>query len=348
MLSVLFGLGCSSAPATTASAGWVNRTQGRHAGQQLWTAVASNASGDSLVAVNTFVIPPAAFAGDIWTSKNAGRTWAPAGPRANLEWSSVASDSTGTQLVAAFGGLEGKGNIWTSTDGGASWTDRTSYGPASYQSWTSVASDSTGTHLVAVAAYGDIWTSSDSGSTWNNRTPFGSAHGQNWVSVASDSTGDRLVAVAGGGHAMAGPDSTGDIWTSQDYGATWIDQTSSGPAHDHYWTSAASDSSGTHFVAVGSGIWTSANAGTTWTQQTAPTGSANWVSVASDSTGTRLVAAVGWIDAGDIWASTDSGVTWSDLTAGTAAASQPWSAVGSDASGAHIVGVVRGGDLWTL
>src|SRR6185437_15964206 len=62
--------------------------------------------------------------GAIWISTDAGATWTDrtAGIAAmGLQgWSSVASDSAGTNLVAA--GSEG---IWTSVDGGSTWTDHT-------------------------------------------------------------------------------------------------------------------------------------------------------------------------------------------------------------------------------
>src|SRR4051794_23922579 len=53
----------------------------------------------------------------------------------------VASDSTGTKLVAV-----GR-DIWTSTNGGVGWIDRTPSGPAHDQVWTSIASDVTGMNL---------------------------------------------------------------------------------------------------------------------------------------------------------------------------------------------------------
>jgi hypothetical protein len=329
---------------TTDSGAWFNLTQGTDASGQLWTAVASDSSGDHLVATSTLVIPPGNLISGFWTSTNAGRTWASTTGPAGL--GSIASNATGTVLVAAEGISTSGGEIWTSTNSGATWSDRPT--TSLRDSWGCVASDSTGTQLFAGAVFGDIWTSSNSGSTWTDQTPSGPAHGQNWVSMASDSTGTNLVAVAGGGSIVAGPGSTGDIWTSSDSGATWMDQTPSGPAHDIYWASVASDSTGTNLIAVGAGIWTSVNAGRTWTQQPAPSITGTWVSVASDSTGTHLVAASGQVGGtGDLWTSSNSGVTWSNQTAGTSAGGQAWSAVASDSTGAHLVAVVRDGDIWT-
>jgi len=94
-------------------------------------------------------------------------------------WGCVASNTTGTNLVAgaAFG------DVWTSSDSGATWTDRTPSGPAHDLSWASVASDST------------------------EKTA--------WVSVASDSTGLHHLA-ATRLYGQTGDYHTGDIWTSDD------------------------------------------------------------------------------------------------------------------------------------
>jgi hypothetical protein len=49
----------------------------------------------------------------------------------------------------------------------------------------------------------------------------------------------------------------GDIWTSHDGGATWTDLTKGNAVLSQPWIAVASNSSGTHVVAIGSGIvWT--------------------------------------------------------------------------------------------
>ena len=112
-------------------------------------------------------------------------------------WSSVASDATGTKLVATVN----TGDIWTSTNRGVTWSDA---GPAaSWQVWFSVASDSTGTNLVAVdglvnGSNGDIWTSTNGGLTWTDRTSGNPAASGPWTAVASNAAGDRLVAIGRG------------------------------------------------------------------------------------------------------------------------------------------------------
>jgi hypothetical protein len=353
--------------ATAASGVWTNRTRGTFASGQWWTAVASDASGQRLVAASTTAIPaPGALVGGFWTSTDGGMTWT---SRGGPDLGAVASNSTGTVIIGARG-CWGDSELSELTNSGATWT---SMMPASLGGAMSVASDATGTHLVAGGAgeangttNGDIWTSSNSGASWTDQTPSSvPAHDQSWISMASNSTGTQLVAVSGGGCIGGTPG--GDIWTSTDSGVTWIDRTRTliGPVHGGVFTAVASDTSGMNLVAVGSDIWTSADAGLTWIRQMAPpslSSSDAWVSVASDATGKRLIAATFGGQpglTGNIFTSADGGVNWTNETAGTAAAGQNWSGVASDASGVHLVAVTVGavgpfygvsgqlGDIWT-
>lgn len=274
----------------------------------------------------------------------------PRTPAASLTWRGVASSSTGSHLVAVATAdvPEANPGIWTSTDSGATWTNRTAETPASGELWAAVASDSTGTYLVAVAeadaqwSSQDVWTSADAGATWTKRTRMTST--SNFVEaplVASDSTGTHLVVA------------DGDIWTSADSGATWSDQAVEGSTKAESWVGLASDSTGAHLVGgtAYSDIWTSSDFGATWTNRTAgtPASGQQWAAVASDSTGANLVA----VSLGNIWTSADAGATWVNRTAGTSASGHNWTALASDATGAHLVAASShddpssgGNDIW--
>ena len=77
-----------------------------------------------------------------------GRTWT---PRESVRgWTSVASSSDGTKLVAFVNG----GQIYTSIDSGVNWTPRDSN-----RNWISAASSSDGGKLVAGVEFGQIYTS---------------------------------------------------------------------------------------------------------------------------------------------------------------------------------------------
>jgi hypothetical protein len=231
--------------------------------------VASDATGTHFVAGSEN--------GVFFTSSNSGASWTkriPPDPPQN--WISVASNSTGAMLVALSGGaatgcqlatcFQAGGDIWTSTDSGVTWADRTPSGPAHVNNRTSVASDSSGMNLVAVGS--GIWTSADAGLTWTAQTaPSGLSSSDVWVSVASDATGKHLVAAtygdpgsggtAGGGGGFV-PARAGNIFTSTDAGVTWTNETAGTAAAGQNWMGVASDSSGSHIVAI-------ANLGDIWT-----------------------------------------------------------------------------------
>lgn len=344
---------------------WTNRTAGTAAAWLPWAAVASDSTGTHLVAV-TYEDDSCqgdSCQGDIWTSADMGATWTnrtKGTPASVHRWRSVASDSTGNNLVAVtyvppggWNGPPGGGDVWTSADAGATWNKRISVtSAAGYVAGPTVASDSTGTHLFVV--YGDIWASTDAGATWTDQTVGTSFAGQ--VDIASDSTGTHLIAVP----------YQGDIWTSMDSGATWINQTVGTAAPGCDWRGVASDATGTHLVAVctgssGGDIWVSTDSGTTWTNRTQGTAASGgeWAAVASDTTGAHLVATSSPDNEkpGNIWTSADSGMTWANETTGTTASDQVWVAVASDATGSHLVAISWGpggssgpcceGNIWT-
>jgi hypothetical protein len=147
-------------------------------------------------------------------------------PGSLKSWKAVASDSTGDKLVAVVN----PGNIWTSIDSGANWTERTSAPLPTNAAWGSVASNAAGDKLVAVVEGGQIYTSINSGANWTAR--YSSLP---WRDVASNAAGDKLVAVATGGNS---------IYTSTDSGATWTPTTT-----NRNWTSVASDSTGDRLLA---------------------------------------------------------------------------------------------------
>ena len=156
----------------------------------------------------------------------------------------------------------------------------------------SIVSSSDGSFLVAVHPSA-IFKSSDYGVTWREievqTNPL-----QYWWKVACSGTGRYIVAV---GRYY------GLIYTSNDFGETWIEN--SAPASD--WYSVATSDDGRFLVAVviEGGIFHSADYGVNWVETSAPV--ATWNSVASSSTGQFLVACD---YQGLICTSSDFGKTW--------------------------------------
>ena len=261
----------------------------------------------------------------------------------------VASSENGTFLVAVdnYGAGDG-GSIYTSSNSGTTWTERTLAGQ---RAWQSVAVTADGAGIVAVDNYGtgeggSIWTSTDFGATWTERTSAGQ---RQWMGVGSSSDGTRLIAAS-----SLGWNEGGDLLISGDSGTTWKGCT--GPGNGG-WTAVASSSDGTKLIAAdydssaddGGYLYRSSDSGVTWTAL-AGAGRHFWYCVASSSDGQRLVAAdVSWIDdGGSIWTSSDFGATWTEQTN---AGKHSWISLASSADGTKLVaadsGVGGGGYIYT-
>jgi len=100
-------------------------------------------------------------------------------------WQSITMSSDDTKLAACVYG----GYIYTSTDGGITWTEQTSAG---YRRWISIAMSSDGTKLAACVYSGYIYTSMDGGITWTEQTSAGIG---NWSSIKMSSDGNKIGAV---------------------------------------------------------------------------------------------------------------------------------------------------------
>jgi hypothetical protein len=81
------------------------------------------------------------------------------------------------------------GFIYTSIDGGVSWTERITSGS---RAWYSITSSSDGTKLSAVVNGGFIYSSTDSGATWTQQTNSGS---RGWQQIASSIDNNKLIAI---------------------------------------------------------------------------------------------------------------------------------------------------------
>ncbi|MEI6075922.1 MAG: FG-GAP-like repeat-containing protein [Verrucomicrobiota bacterium] len=309
---------------------------------------APSANGTHLVAAFTgkpYAYYPAAFSGNnddpgvgghLSLSFDSGATWTQCLSNFN-NFVSVASSADGTHLVAVSkvgtqvvdyviqftsGISYWGGEIWISTNSGATWTNRTPHAG----DWTCVASSADGTRLVAVGCgsvdfraahdgtdiYNDgnsIWVSADSGATWTAQS-----HISLWQAVASSADGSRLIAA-----------DDYSIWLSSDYGVTWS-QTCTNQAYAV--DSLASSADGTRYVAGTADGWIllSANSGATWKPQTIDS-SGNPVYVSSSSDGMALLAAT---RGGSIYYSTNAGLFW---IAQSETADRPWTAVGLSANG---------------
>lgn len=148
-----------------------------------------------------------------------------------------------------------------------------------------------------------------------------------WTSIASDSTGKYLAAVY----------FEGGIYTSSDYGITWMNQ--NGAPTGGYWSGIASDSTGKYLVVFnGAGFYKSSDYGVSWSTSSGPNG--DWQEVVSDSTGQYLAAVMYQVG---IYTSSNYGVTWTEVNS----QSYGWRKIASDSTGKYLAAVIQNGGIYT-
>ena len=134
----------------------------------------------------------------IWRSTDGALTWAVSGDIPAGSWQSVATDSTGTKVVA-LGLLPSATaqSIHVSLDGGTTWMDRTPSSAPTLSSGTQSAVDiSADGSTIALATTSGVLVSTDNGVTWA-ATPI--TAGVSGVVLAVDNTGLLINAFDGGG-----------------------------------------------------------------------------------------------------------------------------------------------------
>jgi photosystem II stability/assembly factor-like uncharacterized protein/fibronectin type 3 domain-containing protein len=271
--------------------------------------------------------------GYLKSSSNDGATWTTLYNSGVRGWQSIAVSGDGSNVFATTS-VGSTGDMYTSSDSGQTWLNRTpgfkawhsilwssdqqkivncgnnwniissndggttwSDRNSGTQQWNMIAGSVNGTVLAASASYGYITTSTDSGVTWTKQTAAGSLR---WNGISSSADGQRMAAIV----------YEGGIYTSIDLGSTWIKRDSAG---SRYWSSIASSSDGLKLAACAKGdlVYTSADGGINWTPRDFA-GPQSWRSIVSSADGNRLVATA---YNGRVYTSTNAGGDWIDHTA---------------------------------
>jgi len=298
----------------TSSDSGKNWTRQDSAGQRPWTGIASSSDGLRLAA--------STYGGDIYTSSDGGITWidrpAPISPdfngganghgSYNKTWTSIASSADGLKLAIVDSMDSDGGDIYTSSDGGASWIDRSSLfvsGSISWRPWNSIASSADGMHLVATADDGtSVYTSNDQGVTWTIAGIDGPS-AVSTIAVNSIASKVYILMPVNDYYGYIDPTGVGHIFFSSTFGTEWNPAycgstcTYIGPQVTDHWDSVATSSDGSHVAVVSHDgyIYTSADYGITWDSVTVP-GPQNWTTIAMSADGSLLTAGTAY---GDIW-----------------------------------------------
>ena len=273
--------------------------------------------------------------GKIFTSDDSGANWVARDSAGSRQWWSVASNSTGSLLVAVVYSTTDQvsGNVYTSNDFGLTWTAQTT--PNS-SNWASVDSTSNGQYLVATTAGysspGYIYTSNDYGVTWTPNTVAGQRY---WRNADISDNGQRIAAVA----FVQSDNTAGNVYVSSDSGNTW---TTPQTPSSKQWHRIELSSDGSKLIAAQSPgtLFNSNDSGLTWTKRIT-NGAQSWSGVASSSDAS-LLAAVARSDY--IYTSSDGGSSW---TARQSAGLRDWTDITSSADGKYLAASVMAGNIFT-
>src|SRR5260221_2834760 len=245
-----------------------------------WSALAVSANGSIIVA--GAAAAPNYSHGNLYTSKDSGKTWTILRSAGEHNWTSITCSSDCSVIAATAKDNDLTSHILISTNAGKSWIDKGNLDLVEGHDLKSITSSKDGTQLTLVSLDGVILNSQDGGITWHSIESKFLTKGNPQV-IASSADGTRLAIVT----------SIGDIFTTSDSGRTWVDQTGAGSRD---WSAIASSADGKHLIAAADnqstgsgGIYLSSDGGATWTYQK-QLGSHDWQSVASSANGKVLAA----------------------------------------------------------
>lgn len=225
--------------------------------------------------------------------------------------------------------------VYTSTDGGNSWTAHPELGAGV---WWGFGASTDGKNVIASNSMidddtdpaklhnGYIMLSKDYGATWT-KAPLPDAE---WTRVTSSSDGSRL--------AVSAHQDGGFIYTSVDGGATWTQRIAAGQGG---WQSLAASADGRKlFAGSQNGLaYISTDGGATWAVQTA-LGSGDWHDADISADGKYIIS-------GDatrfLYTTNDGGLTWNTASPGSIG----WRAVAISDDGNVMVAGQRNGNIWT-
>jgi hypothetical protein len=248
-----------------------------------------------------------------------GSTWQPVNLAA-ANWKSLAMSSAGSVLLAAS---YGKG-LYYSANFGSTWivTNSSAY------LWQNVACSADGSEMIAATYYGNIYTNAGYGWGMISGSPT------YWSSLAASASGNNIIVAVGNG-------SSGGVYTTSNFGVTWVQDTTGIPSSAN-WAAVASSASGSTLAAAvyDGSLYTSVNSGSSWNVGSGAPVNSTGIALAMSADGTKMAAAV---NGGGIWTSSNSGATWSQQTG---APTNNWTAIACSTDGRRLAAAASGGSIY--
>jgi len=252
---------------------------------------------------------------------------------------SVALVGDGTEVIGGAAANSSSGDyIYTSTNGGATWTARTGSGQ---HFWVAIVASTDGSKIAALDGTWPTYTlyiSTNGGTTWTPNSVSG-VQDPGRTGIAMSSSGTEIAVAETGTTYSFTPPGGGYIYISTNDGASWAPATAAG---QHYWYSVAMSANGNDLIAADGGdgyLYLSTNGGASWTPL-AGAGQHYWYSVAMSADGSKIVAAdYGQGYGGYLYVSTNGGSSW---TAETSLGQRDWDSVAISSDGSTIAATSYG------
>ncbi|MFY7731336.1 MAG: hypothetical protein ACOVRN_17585 [Flavobacterium sp.] len=308
-----------------------------------------------------------------------GAEWTDATPDENLDyinWLSCAVSSSGKYQTA----VEEFGDIYLSTDFGATWTSTYNMGNAATNCISMSQSGeyqtaSNGLNIIVSTDYGQTWTETQSvgntqifvcislsgkyqmvlsvGDTMYRSTDFGNT----WIRYENENSDifNSIMSFPSAGICMSydGRYQTivcENIYRSNDFGANWTTTTittdEGGAWDDHNWFGVSMSSDGHYQVAIEviGEIYVSTNYGEHWAKVDVPlVTDIMWQAISSSASGQYMTAVA---KGGAIFYSTDYGVTWQKVS-NPSLDNRDWRCVAVSSNAQYQLAGVYGGALYS-
>ncbi|MBO9664388.1 hypothetical protein [Dokdonella sp.] len=251
--------------------------------------------------------PLGSFGGNLYRSADGGASWSVVADLSNRSVFALVFDGAGKAHAATQDG------VWSSEDGGRSWTQRDLGIDPTNDAVLEIAvdpGDPSNLWIGLSAAFGNqsvnLMHSTDGGASWQDATPPLAAP-SNGTSVAVDPANPLHVAAA-----FSGDFSGGEVWLSEDGGASWQNRSAGlpgTPVNALAWNGARLlAGGGMLFGSQDFGLYGSDDLGQSWTPLHAgwPLLIATAIAVDPNDAQTIVVAT----DGGGLNRSRDGGATW--------------------------------------
>ena len=225
-----------------------------------WSSASISEEGDTIIAVSLGGPEHSGFNGRIWLNKNGNWENIPSSTLGlgtlNDLWQTTSISSDGnTILIGRIDEIQGKGDLYISTNRGTTWSN---IKPVDRPFYTSDMSYDGNIIVVGTGGYsnGRLYKTENLGNSWSEIRPAGNVD-KLWITVSLNKNGNTILAGA----------KNDRLYLSQDKGETWTEMQILGDTNQKWISTSINDEGDILYAAIeNGGLYKSTNSGENWTQ----------------------------------------------------------------------------------